>query len=211
MQTGLLRVFFNLMLRGFPILSFALTTWLVSPAPAQDPALQIRPGNLLRSRSPTPSPNLKVDATMILVPVSVSDSLGQPVSDLSSNEFRVFEDNIEQKVASMHKEDGPVSVGFIFDASSSMKQRMERSMNAVQQFLNATRMPGDEFFLIRFSDHPTLTKEFTADGDEILSALSFCSTWRLDSAERRNLSRHARDEARQEFTPRTVGTYGRRR
>jgi len=109
---------------------------------------------------------------MILVPVTVTDSADQPVTDLAPGSFRVFEDNIEQKVASLHKEDGPVSVGFIFDASGSMKKRMDRSIAAIQQFLTTTLMPRDEFFLIRFSDRPTLIRSFTQDTDEILGALS---------------------------------------
>lgn len=115
---------------------------------------------------------MKVDSTMILVPMSVTDSADRPVTDLAAGSFRVFEDNVEQKVASLHREDGPVSVGFIFDASSSMKKRMEPSIAAIQQFLQNTLMPHDEFFLIRFSDHPTLITDFTQDSDEILSDLS---------------------------------------
>src|SRR5207237_2501257 len=114
---------------------------------------------------------MKVDVSMKLVPITVMDAKDQPVTNLSPSSFRVFEDNVEQKVVSFHREEGPVSVGFIFDASGSMKNRMDRSIAAIQQFLN-TLMPGDEFFLIRFSDRPELIRGFTDDGDDILSALS---------------------------------------
>jgi VWFA-related protein len=114
---------------------------------------------------------MKVDVSMKLVPITVTDAKDQPVTNLSPSSFRVFEDNVEQKVVSFHREEGPVSVGFIFDASGSMKNRMDRSIAAMKQFLN-TLMPGDEFFLIRFSDRPALIRGFTDDGDDILSALS---------------------------------------
>ena len=52
-----------------------------------------------------------------------------------------------------------------------MKNRLEPSIAAVQQFLK-TLDPGDEFFLIRFSDRPTVVTELTHDGDSILSSLS---------------------------------------
>jgi VWFA-related protein len=84
----------------------------------------------------------------------------------------LYEDDVEQEVVSIFREEGPVSVGFIFDASSSMKKRMDRSMAAIDRFLESAR-EGDEFFLIRFSDRPSLVQAFTRDPDAILSALSF--------------------------------------
>jgi Ca-activated chloride channel homolog len=125
----------------------------------------------LKARRPA-SANLKVETTMVLVPVTVTDAKDHPVTDLTPGAFRVFEDNIEQKVVSFQQEDGPVSVGFIFDTSSSMKKRMEKSVAAIQQFLK-TSMPHDEFFLIRFADSPKLVTGFTDNADDILSELSF--------------------------------------
>jgi VWFA-related protein len=114
---------------------------------------------------------MKVDVNMILLPVTVTDAKDQPVTDLSPDSFRVLENNVEQQVVSFHREEGPVSVGFIFDASSSMKNRMDRSVAAMQKFLE-TLTKGDEFFLIRFSDRPNLVTGFTEDPGEILSELS---------------------------------------
>jgi len=108
---------------------------------------------------------------MVLVPVTVTDMTDRPVTGLGVDSFRLFEDNIEQKVLSFSREEGPASVGFVFDASTSMKNRLEPSIAAVQQFLK-TLDPGDEFFLIRFSDRPTVVTELTHDGDSILSSLS---------------------------------------
>jgi Ca-activated chloride channel homolog len=116
------------------------------------------------------NPNARIDVNMVLVPVSVTDQADRPVNDLTSNSFRVFEDGVEQTVVSLHHEDGPVSIGFVFDASSSMKTRMEPSLKAIEQFLKAT-VPGDEFFLLRFSDRPAMVTGFTPDPDVILTAL----------------------------------------
>jgi Ca-activated chloride channel homolog len=138
------------------------------PVPQQDSPL-LSP---LKNRNPTASANLKVDTTMVLVPVTVTDATDHPVTDLTPGAFRVFEDNIEQRVVSFHQEDGPVSVGFIFDSSSSMKKRMEPSIEAIKQFLK-TLMPKDEFFLIRFADSPAVVNGFTDNPDDILEKLSF--------------------------------------
>ena len=165
-------------LRPFALLKWIVAAFLALSACAmwaagpQEPMVTITPRNSLRTRTTSPHADLKIDSTMILVPVSVTDAKDQPVTDLSAGSFRVFEDNVEQKVVSLHKEEGPVSVGFIFDASSSMKKRMDRSVAAVQQFLNKTAMPGDEYFLVRFADRPLLVTSFTKDTNEILSEIS---------------------------------------
>jgi VWFA-related protein len=114
---------------------------------------------------------MRIDVSQILVPVTVTDSWDRPVTSLPVESFRVFEDNVEQKIESLFREEGPVSVGFLFDASSSMRKRMDRSIKAMEQFLK-TSMPGDEYFLVRFSDRPTLVTGFTHEPDQILKELS---------------------------------------
>src|SRR5262249_9590035 len=110
------------------------------------------------------------DSTLILVPVTVTDSTDHPVTDLPRSRFRLFEDNVERKLHSFHKGDGPVSVGIVFDASSSMEGQIESSVAAVRRLMR-TLMPGAESFLIRFSDRPVMSVRFTHDPDEILDAL----------------------------------------
>ncbi len=151
-----------------PIFAFAGPA--TDPPSQQDsPLLSVTP---LKNRNPVASANLKVDTTMVLVPVTVTDATDHPVTDLTPGAFRVFEDNVEQKVVSFQQEDGPVSVGFIFDSSSSMKKRMEPSIEAIKQFLK-TLMPKDEFLLIRFADSPSVVNGFTDNPDDILEKLSF--------------------------------------
>jgi Ca-activated chloride channel homolog len=155
------------------LVSIALLACVASAAnpPATDePQVTITPRNSLRTRT-TDRATMKIDVNMILLPVTVTDSKDQPVMDLSPDAFRVLEDNVEQQVVSFHREEGPVSVGFIFDASGSMKNRMDRSIAAIKQFVESLTK-GDEFFLIRFSDRPELVTGFTQDPNEILGELS---------------------------------------
>jgi Ca-activated chloride channel family protein len=120
----------------------------------------------------TPPANIRLDVNVVLIPVSVTDALDHPVKDLSVDSFRLLEDNVEQKIACFFQEDAPISMGLIFDASGSMRKSIDRSMAAVEQLLKTT-VPGDEFFLIRFSDKPTVETGFTSDPGQILERLSF--------------------------------------
>lgn len=135
------------------------------------PQVSITPENSLRRREPLPRATLRTDMNMVLVPVTVTDSKDRPVTGLDPSSFRLFEDNVEQKITAFSREEGPVSVGFIFDVSGSMKNRMGPSIAAVEQFLK-TMMPSDEYFLIRFNDKPDIVTKFTQDPDEITASLS---------------------------------------
>src|SRR6185369_3545578 len=117
------------------------------------------------------NPNIRLDVKMILVPITVTDLMDKPVENLAPDSFRVFEDDVEQRIVSLSKEEGPVSVGFIFDTSSSMKNRMDKSVAAIEQFLK-TNMPGDEYFLVRFADKPSLVTGFTRDPNDIVEELA---------------------------------------
>jgi VWFA-related protein len=143
------------------------------PSPAQSPRdkpVAIVPRARPDRSAKLPS-NMRVDVRMVLVPVTVTDPWDRPVNGLAAKSFELFEDGVPQKIVSLFREEGPVSVGFVFDASNSMRNRMDVSRKAIDQFLKETA-PGDEFFLIRFSDKASLVQRFTEDPAAILSALS---------------------------------------
>ena len=116
--------------------------------------------------------NIRLDVTRVLIPVTVTDGTDRPYTGLSRENFRVFEDGVEQSIRSFSFEDGPVSAGLLFDASGSMRSRVDKSREAVEEFFKAS-VPGDEFFLIRFNDAPELETPFTGNLAEISRALSF--------------------------------------
>ena len=61
-----------------------------------------------------------MDTTLVLIPVTVTDPLNRFVTGLEKENFRVFEDKIEQQIAQFSSEDAPLSVGIVFDCSGSM-------------------------------------------------------------------------------------------
>jgi len=115
--------------------------------------------------------DIRADVNMVLIPVSISDRWDHPITNLTSNAFRLFEDQIEQTIQSFSYEEGPVSIGFIFDASSSMRNKLGPSVVAIRQFL-LDSVPSDEFCLVAVSDRPTLVTRFVTDPEDILKKLS---------------------------------------
>ncbi len=114
--------------------------------------------------------SLRVDTTLVQIPVAVTDSLNRFVLGLQKEDFHLFEDSIEQNVAHFSGEDAPLSIGLVFDESGSMDYKLRTSQAAVAQFLK-TMNADDEAFLVEFSDAAKVSVGFTASTGEIREAL----------------------------------------
>lgn len=119
-----------------------------------------------------PRSDIRVDSTLVLIPVTVTDPLNRFVTGLDRENFRVFEDKNEQKVTHFASEDAPLSIGLVFDISGSMGSKLVKSRDAVSQFFK-TANPEDEFFLVEFNDRPQLEVDFTTHLEEIQNRLTF--------------------------------------
>jgi len=117
-------------------------------------------------------PDIRVDTTLVLVPVAVTDPMSRFVTGLDKENFKAFEDKVEQEISQFSAEDAPLSVGIVFDTSGSMGNKLLKSRQAVTQFMK-TANPEDEFFLITFDDRPQLVMGFTAEIEEIQNRLTF--------------------------------------
>jgi VWFA-related protein len=120
----------------------------------------------------TPRSNIRVDSTLVLIPVTVTDPLNRFVTGLEKENFKVFEDKKEQSVLQFSSEDAPLSVGLVFDTSGSMGRKLDKSRQAVSQFFK-TANPEDEFFLVQFNDTAELINAFTTSLEEIQNKLTF--------------------------------------
>ena len=102
---------------------------------------------------------------------------GQFVPDLKQNDFRVFEDKIEQKISVFSHDDIPVTMGLVIDNSGSMREKREQVNAAAMTFVN-TSNPQDEAFVVNFNDEYYLDTDgdFTSDPKDLNDALSRIDT-----------------------------------
>ncbi len=112
------------------------------------------------------TPDIRVDTTLVEIPVNVSDSLNRAVIGLDKGNFQIFEDGVEQKIAHFSGEDSPISVGLLVDTSGSMGMKLGLSRNAAAEFLR-TMTPNDDAFLVEFADEARLVEHFTSDMKQI--------------------------------------------
>jgi len=115
---------------------------------------------------------MKVDVSMVLVPVTITDPMNRLVTGLDKENFQLFENKEAQELRTFSSEDAPVSIGVIFDMSGSMTSKIERAREAVIQFFK-TANPQDEFFLIAFADKPEEVSDFTSSVEDIQGKLVY--------------------------------------
>jgi Ca-activated chloride channel homolog len=117
-----------------------------------------------------PVATFRAHTDLVLIPVTVTDTLNRFVLGFQKEDFQLFEDGVEQNVALFSGEDTPLSVGVLFDESGSMSYKLQTSRDAAAQLLNALDKE-DEAFLVEFADLAKVTIGFTGHSEEIQWAL----------------------------------------
>jgi Ca-activated chloride channel family protein len=134
-------------------------------AKAKEDVKKDTPGFAIR-----PSNGLHMDVDLALINVTVTDPYNRLVTGLDPDNFRVYEDNIEQEVVTFSSEDVPISIGVIFDFSGSMANKIGKAREAALQFFK-TANPQDEFFLVSFNERAELTSAFTNSIEDLQSRM----------------------------------------
>ncbi len=123
------------------------------------------------------SHHLKSVVDLVVLHATVVDDKGQFVPGLTGNDFRVFEDKVEQKISVFSKEDIPVTMGLVIDNSGSMKEKRPQVNAAALSFVR-TSNPADEVFVVNFNDeyYLDLDEDFTSNPQELHEALERIDT-----------------------------------
>jgi Ca-activated chloride channel family protein len=152
------------------------------PQPKATPAPQ---SSLETMGAPPPVPSLKkqpeqevspgdivsVDTTEVMFPVTVRDSNGRLVEDLTRNDFRVFEDGAMQPLSDLALRQVPVDVALMVDASSSVANNLDDFRRAAQGFA-AKLAADDRISLIKFDDRIELLQDWTKSRFQLQRALN---------------------------------------
>ena len=115
---------------------------------------------------------IQSQVNLVVLHASVLNDRSVFVPGLKQEDFRVFEDKIEQKLSIFKQEDVPVSFGLVIDNSGSMRDKRPQVNVAALTFVK-TSNPQDEGFVVNFNDDYYLDTEhdFTSDLDEMKTAL----------------------------------------
>jgi VWFA-related protein len=113
---------------------------------------------------------IKVETTLVTLPVSVMDRDGRYVPNLRKEDFRLWEDGTEQQVAFFSSVDKPFSVVLMIDTSGSTRLRLDAIQDAAIAFTNQLR-PDDRVMIVSFDDKIRVLSQFTSDRGRLRDAI----------------------------------------
>jgi Ca-activated chloride channel homolog len=125
-----------------------------------------------KQESPNKQGRIALNVNLVVLHTSVFDDRGKFVEGLTADNFRVYEDKVEQKIAIFKREDIPVSMGLVIDNSGSMRDKRPRVNEAALTLVQSSN-PQDEAFVVNFNDdfYLDLDKDFTSSIPELKEAL----------------------------------------
>jgi Ca-activated chloride channel family protein len=121
-------------------------------------------------------PTLKVNVNLVLVEVSVHDERGAPIADLKKEDFRVYEDGVEQQIRAFSHDELPLALALVVDSSSSVAAALGELRASALDTL-ALLKPQDEVAVFKFTEKPELMDGLTADRQAIAEDLWAISPW----------------------------------
>ena len=114
---------------------------------------------------------VRVDVRLVNVVVTVTDSHGRYIPNLTEDDFILEEDGRAQHISHFSQDRNvPVGVGILLDTSGSMDRKIRTAVDAVDRFVRRVH-PDDEIFLMTFSGRPVLRQDFTNDREKLSEAL----------------------------------------
>ena len=134
------------------------------PQPEATPPEEVDAGDIIR-----------VETTLVTIPVSVMDRDGRYVPNLNKEDFRVWEDDVEQDVAFFASVDKPFSVVLMLDTSPSTQFQLQDIQDAAITFVNQLRAD-DKVMVVSFNADVKVLCEFTTDRSKLQRAIYRANT-----------------------------------
>ena len=113
---------------------------------------------------------IRVDTSLVIVPVSVADRSGRYLPSLRRDDFHILEDGVEQKIAYFATVDQPFTVVLLIDTSGSTQFRLEDIQDAAINFVSKLK-PEDSVMVMSFDDRIDVLSRPTTDRDAVTRAI----------------------------------------
>jgi Ca-activated chloride channel homolog len=105
---------------------------------------------------------IRVNTTLVSIPVSVTDRNGKYIPDLRKENFRIWEDGTEQQVAYFASTEKPFTVALVIDTSGSVREKLRDIQDAAMAFIDQLRAD-DRVMVISFDDKIRVLTQPTSD------------------------------------------------
>ncbi len=136
-----------------------------------NPVSDLRAANATGSAViPTEAADIKLEARLVNLNVKATDKNGNPLSTLNKEDFRVFEDGVEQAVFYFEPVNAPINLVLLLDLSGSTHDKRKVMQEAAKKFIDSLA-PTDRIALAAFTREFVLLSDFTTDRKQLKKSL----------------------------------------
>lgn len=107
---------------------------------------------------------ISVDSSLVILNASINDAKGNPVTNLKQNQFKVFEDGVEQEINLFESTESPFAAVILIDTSGSMESRISLARSAAITFLDGLDAE-DVAAIYNFDSKVSLVQDFSNSRD----------------------------------------------
>jgi Ca-activated chloride channel family protein len=158
------------LIRAFLALMTCATV-LCAQTASSTPVQSAMPANKARvSEDSRDEDIVRVSTTLVSVPVSVLDKNGRYVPHLGQEDFRIYEDGVEQQIAHFSAVEKPFTIALLLDTSGSTRLRRKDIQSAAIAFIDQLR-PDDRVIVISFGDSVEVLTEATGNREVLRNAI----------------------------------------
>lgn len=129
----------------------------------------VDPVSIVKAQAP-----IRVSVNEVIVPVTVTDEKGRFVSDLARSDFKIYDENKEQKIDFFsHEQSQPIVIGFLIDTSNGMKIHWDKYQEAATDLM-LNLLPGDKKYsgyLITYGNQPELVANTSSDSEKMVDKM----------------------------------------
>jgi Ca-activated chloride channel family protein len=112
------------------------------------------------------------EVNRVILWVSAANKQGNLISDLTTDDFTLYEDDKEQAILDFHMEERPITMAIMIDTSGSMRgEKLDEVHKAAGDFVDSMR-PIDKALVIDFDDNVFMIQGLTSDHDALKEAIA---------------------------------------
>jgi VWFA-related protein len=140
--------------------------------PQDEPAKKSQPAvpEALPVKAEQQDQAIKLEATLVTVPVVASDRDGRYIPDMRREDFIIQEDGVKQEIVFFATVSEPFHVVLMLDTSASTQDKLNQIKSAAATFVEQLK-PADRVKVISFDDAVRDLCEFTADRADLRGAI----------------------------------------
>src|SRR5207245_2176804 len=129
-----------------------------------------RPSLIPHERRPPLQVPFRAGIGLVSLNVTVTDGTAKYITDLSQDEFNVFEDGVKQDVTFFNKTNLPIALALLLDTSASMESKLPTAQEAAIGFAKKLRSQ-DLAEVVDFDSRVVVLQNFTNGLPELEQAL----------------------------------------